>query len=829
MPPMSKKPNKRRPCQLTKNPETPFYPFFRDVSGKTVTRTLLSILTSHLLMMGLMAALTLNAHAQEKIPVSSVAQSRPDMSLYLELVSNERPTGHVAPVHFKNDEYWVNTRDLDAAGIPSTPWQHQLSSSGNTDVALNRAKGVNVIYDSLAQQLKIDMHADNLSKQDVDLREKRLFYPPQAGLGMLLNYDIYVQKNHEAGSSASAWNEIRLFSPYGSLSNTGIYRRNFSWNMSEEQKGYIRYDTRWLYTDEARVLSYEAGDLVTRALSWNNLVRIGGIQISKNFSIRPDIITYPLPQFSGTAAVPSTLDLYLDGYRTQGNKLNPGPFSVTTTPFVNGAGEAVVVTTDALGRQVSTTMPFYVTSDLLKKGFTDYTGSIGVLRQNYGISSSDYSKLAYSGSLRYGLTDSLTLGTHIEGGKSLTVGGLGATMRLGILGVANASYSASSASGLHGNQWTSGYQYTNKNFNASAQLIRYSRDWRDLSTIGSWQRPYKQSMQITAGIPMGRFGSLSGGTFSVKSNDNTTTRLTNLTWSITPGNFGTFYFSANKSNNNGGWSGFIQWILPFGHQNRDTASASVTRNDQGEYSQRLDYSRSVPSDGGFGWNVGYGFDSSSSNYRQADVTWRHNKVQMRGGFYGPENNNTTWGEMSGAFVLMDKSVFATNMVQDSFVLVSTDGVPDIPVRYENSLIGSTDSSGHLMVPSVPGYYAAKYEIDPLNLPLDMQVPEVEKRVAVKGGNGYLIRFPVKQTLPVGVRLNDEQKKPLPTGSVAKLASGKTSPVGVDGFVWFDDADPASHVTVSLPDGGRCHATFNIDRKKASGTITQIGPLECIRE
>lgn len=828
MPPMSKKPINRRECQSTRKPETRYCAVYDDVSGKTVTRTLLSILISHLLLMGLPAALTSNALA-ENLPSLAGMTKKPDMNLYLELVANEKPTGHVAPVHYRNKQYWVNTRDLAAAGIPFSPWRHQMPASGDAEIALDDAKDVKVNYDSPAQQLRINVPVDSLPEQTLDLKEKRPFYPPQAGLGMLVNYDIYVQKNRQTGSNTNAWSELRLFSPYGTLANTGIYRHDFSDNLSESQSGYVRYDTRWHYSDEVRILTYEAGDLVTRGLSWNNPVRIGGFQISKNFSVRPDIITYPLPQFSGSAAVPSTLDLYLDGYRAQSNQLNPGPFSITTTPFVNGAGEAVVVTTDALGRQVSTTLPFYVTGELLKKGLTDYAASFGVLRQRYGISSFDYSKLAYSGSLRYGLTDALTVGSHVEGGKSLTVGGLGATARLGMFGVANASYSASSGNGRHGTQWTAGYQYTNRHFNAAAQWVRYSPDWRDLSTTGTWQRPYEQSTQLTAGIPLGLFGSLSGGIFSIKNNDGNTTRLTNLTWSITPGNFGTFYFSANKSNNDSGWSGFIQWILPFGKENRDTVSSTTTRNQQGDYSQRFDYSRTVPTDGGLGWNLGYSFDSSGPNYRQADLTWRNDRMQMRGGFYGPENNNTTWGEMSGALVIMDKSLFATNMVQDSFVLVSTDGVPAIPVRYENNLIGSTDSDGHLMVPSVPGYYAAKYEIDPLNLPLDMQVPEVEKRVAVKSGNGYLMRFPVKQTLPVGIRLVDSRQNPLPAGSVARLASGKISPVGLDGFVWFDDADAENRLTVSLPDGKRCHATFSIDRKKASGTMSTIGPLECLKE
>ena len=41
--------------------------------------------------------------------------------------------------------------------------------------------------------------------------------------------------------------------------------------------------------------------------------------------------------------------------------------TLTNVPFINGAGEAVVVTTDALGRQVSTSVPFYVTSTLATK------------------------------------------------------------------------------------------------------------------------------------------------------------------------------------------------------------------------------------------------------------------------------------------------------------------------------------------------------------------------------------------------------------------------------------------------------------------------------
>ena len=81
-----------------------------------------------------------------------------------------------------------------------------------------------------------------------------------------------------------------------------------------------------------------------------------------------DLVTRPLPAFSGEAAVPTSVDLFINGYRSGSTRLQPGPFTLTNLPYINGAGDAVLVTTDALGRRVSTTLPPYVSSDLLKQG-----------------------------------------------------------------------------------------------------------------------------------------------------------------------------------------------------------------------------------------------------------------------------------------------------------------------------------------------------------------------------------------------------------------------------------------------------------------------------
>ena len=82
-----------------------------------------------------------------------------------------------------------------------------------------------------------------------------------------------------------------------------------------------------------------------------------------------------------------------------------------------------------------------------------------------------------------------------------------------------------------------------------------------------------------------------------------------------------------------------------------------------------------------------------------------------------------------------EQISAANRIDDAFVVVSTGGYADIPVRYENQEVGRTDRNGHLLVPYGSGYYRGKYEIDPMNLPPDILAAEVEQRVAVRRGSG----------------------------------------------------------------------------------------------
>ena len=77
---------------------------------------------------------------------------------------------------------------------------------------------------------------------------------------------------------------------------------------------------------------------------------MAGFQVTTDFTVRPDLVTYPVPHLSGNAAVPSTVDILINGSRVGEGRVAAGDFAVSGAPIVNGSGTVDVVLRDALGR-----------------------------------------------------------------------------------------------------------------------------------------------------------------------------------------------------------------------------------------------------------------------------------------------------------------------------------------------------------------------------------------------------------------------------------------------------------------------------------------------
>lgn len=707
-------------------------------------------------------------------------------SLWLSLDVNGRNDGVVNQVQVRNQHYYVQGRVLKDHFI------HTDSQSEWVDVST--LPNVAVRYDSLHQVLRVTVPEHWLPLQTFG-ENSRASQAISSSRGLLMNYDVYsITTRHDERYSA-LWLEQRYFSNSGYLSNTGTVRKNWR-GESATAEGYLRYDTTWRYSDIDRMVSYQLGDVVSDSLSWSHSVRLGGIRVSRNFSIRPDLVTYPLLTITGTAAVPGSVDLFINGYKTSNNTVNAGPWTLTNTPYINGSGEATLVTTDALGRQVETSIPFYVANQLLSPGLSDYDFSAGALRANYGSRSADYHAGAISSFYRYGLTPSLTLALQGEARQGLMKGGVGLDLAPWRLGTLSLSASQSEAQ-QSGQQYAVGYSWISSLFNLSLSHTQRTQHFSDLSVYDSSATLSRHAEQATLSFSPFRqtLGSIGIGYFDITSQDNTRTRLANLSWSKSLWWNSSLNLSLNKTLGDHGIAGQLQLLIPLAN---DSAIGITQRRETNNAStQTLSYSHTTPSEGGLGWDVAA--STTSRGYRQANLAWKSDYALLSGGIYGSSASHSQWADLSGSLVWMDHDLFASSKVNDAFILVSTNGFKDIPVNYENRYLGKTNGKGHLFIPYVSAWYPAKLTIDPLALPPNMSLPSIERHVSVREGSGALVTFAMHKTHPLLLTIVDHNNQPLPQGTVVEeLNSGQNTLIGYGGQAWFDDAPLSSRISVLIP-------------------------------
>lgn len=733
-------------------------------------------------------------------PRARAATAAPQ-TLFVELIVNGASRATLVELRIEDGRMTMAASVLREAGV---------AVRGDADIDLAGA-GFVPAYDALGQTLHLTVPAALLpvNRHGGPQRERVL---AEAATGAALNYDAFVQSGG-GRTSASIWSEARLFGSFGNVSTTGVARA-----ASDVGGRYLRYDTRLRRVDPDRALAFTAGDLITGAMTWTRPVRLGGVQIGRNFRSRPDLVTMPLPSFAGEAAVPSAVDLFIDGYRQQRDSVAPGRFVIDGMPAVSGAGTATIVTTDAVGRQVTTSIPFYVAPDLLRPGLTDFSAEAGLVRKRYGVDSFAYGRAAASGFVRRGITPRLTLEANGEWSARSAAAGVGSVWMPGLFGTVSASVIASRADGRSGTQVTAAYQYSARTFSIAVDHRRRSDGFRTLADFDLRDLPASgSSTRAIASVNVDRWGSFGAGYIDVKPLRGARARLATASWSMPVARSAFAFVSADYDLDRRALSAQFRIAFSFGG---GSASAGVGRDSGRRLKAQGEYSRAAPLDGGVGITAGVAVDDRGRAYGQSEAMLRTDTVQLTAGGSIADRRGAVWAGASGAIVTMDGGVFAANDVSDAFAVVSTGGVADVPVRYENQLVGKTDRRGHLLIPRIIAYQPATVSIDPMRLDAGLIPSAVRRRVAVAEGAATILTMPIRKLRSATVSLVDDNGQPIAAGAVATLADGTQSTIGWEGILYVEDVAQARSIAILRLDGSRCRAavadfsgTVSLDRRE----------------
>ncbi|HDG9763312.1 TPA: fimbrial biogenesis outer membrane usher protein, partial [Acinetobacter nosocomialis] len=581
---------------------------------------------------------------------------------------------------------------------------------------------------------------------------------------------------------------------------------------------------------------------ISNSSDWGSSVRLAGFQWSSAYTQRGDIVTSALPQFSGSAALPSTLDLYVNQQKIYSGLVPSGPFDIKQLPFISG-NEVTLVTTDATGQQIITKKPYYFSSKILAKGINEFSVDVGVPRYNYGLYSNDYDDATFaSGAIRYGYSNSLTLSGGVEASTDgLSNVGTGFAKNLFGVGVINADLAASQYKDENGYSALVGLEgRISKNISFNTSYRKVFDNYFDLARVS--QIRYLKDNQITsepqnylsysaladeiirAGINYNFYAGYGVyvGYNQIKYSDNSYKLLSaNLSGSLNK-NWG-FYSSAYKDYKNHKDYG-IYFALRYTPSTRTNAITSVS-SDSGRLTYRQEvFVLSQPKINSFGWG-GYVERDQDAHTNNASIygSYRARAAYLTGRYNRIGDNDQVALSATGSLVAAAGRIFAANEIGDGYAVVTNAG-PQSQIINGGVNLGETDKSGRFLIPSLMPYRENHIYLDPSYLPLNWNVKSTDQKTVVGYRQGTLVDFGAHQVISGLVRIVDKNNTPLLPGYSVRINGQQDAVVGYDGEVFVPNLLRQNKLEVDLLDHGSCQVIFTYNSNQYS--TKKLGPYIC---
>jgi len=652
----------------------------------------------------------------------------------------------------------------------------------------------------------------------------------------------------EAGARQHEW----LLLGNGNTVTDGTHRR-FVRLMTAAQRDQPEALRRWTL-----------GDILTSAPALAGSVNLGGLTLTRHDGMDPYRLRYPQGAVQGQASLPSEVEVYVDGQRVRTERVRPGEFEIRDLTTQQGARAVQVLVRDPFGRVRQYDYALYTSDQLLPRGEHDYQYALGALRRGYGSHSFDYGAPALSGWHRWGASDALTLGGHVQARAGLLNMGGGTTATLGAAGVLSLDAAVSQvhpatpggSPRAHALQAQYGYDTHRWGLGLSARREAPGYAVLDESRTLS-NRAWSGTVQASRTLADGSVLSASRSLTTVHSADRISVpagwrladteprRSTTLAYArFWPSLRASLRVAASRIHDSQGVRNELTAGLTISLEGPRLLTVAAG-HDSGGSTQAVQLSQPLPPGEGWGWEVGTERDArqgqdgpgdrSTRWHGTAQLNARH--LQWRGDLQhhaGPGKGADEWHvAASGGVAWIGGGWHATRPVQDAHALVQVGRLEGVPVRVNGLAVGETDARGQLFVPQVTAWQEVEFTIDPRHLPIDQSVPRVSRRVVLPDRGGAVIDFQARRVQAVAARLVHAAhgpSVPLPQATIRLQAGGQQveATTGREGEIYLENLPAGTYRGLALPPGmdEAAACRFELRVPASDEVVIDAGDLAC---
>lgn len=715
----------------------------------------------------------------------------------------------------KRGELYLWSRDLQRWRFRTPAAGTAIEYQNEQYYPLSALSDVSHKYDQKDLTLMIEVRPEAFARTVLTTQFGSISPTAKSRPGGFLNYDLFASHSPESTQRSGQF-ELGYFNRYG-VGTSNVLAEHLG-----SHPRLTRLDTAWTVDFPEKMQRLRVGDAINSPGSWGRSVYFGGIQFGTNFGTQPGFVSFPQQSVAGQAALPSTVDVFVNNALVSRQNVPPGPFSISKLPVITGAGEVQLVVRDLLGREQLITRPFYGSQALLGKGLADYSYEFGFARENFGINSNDYGNWLGTGTYRRGLTDRFTGEVHAEAMKNQATLGAGGDTLIPQFGTINTYAAASQSNGMRGGTVLLGMdrQANPWSFGARSQWAS-----RSFAQVGL-QAPHLVPAQVNSlnlSYAAHAWGSVGIAYVGQRYRDQDDMRIATLSYSVSLGKLGSLSIAALR-NLTGAQSTtmFATLSIPLSPATSLSLSAQSVRGGNG--GNRTDFTtalqRNLPSGEGYGYQLQARSDGSS----EASLALQNNVGTYTGGIAQGQGSTATRLGVSGGVAMLGGDVFFSRRIDQSFAVARIPDYPNVRILADNQPAGRTDADGNALIPRLRAYDRNVLSIDQRDLPLDAEIAALKLEVILPFRSGIDVEFPIKRSRGATFTIHLEDGTPLPVGaSVQIIGNDAIYPVGYGGETYVTGLGPSNSMLATWS-GQSCE--FVVRFVPGADPLPDLGSFSC---
>lgn len=729
----------------------------------------------------------------------------------LELVVNQVPAGE-SLVILRGTDALVPITSLTQAGLNGFKGRRELVGPEEFVSLASLSPDISFSLDELELRVNITASPELLGRTVRDLwsgAPANLVYGRDTST--YVNYAVNWRTGNHADLFAESATSFRGASVYNTFAATERSARRGLTSVTIDRRRSLQ---RWTFGDSLAYSGALGGD------AW-----IGGISVAREFSIDPYYLRYPTLSLSTPIAVPSVMEVQVNGQVVRQEPVAPGRLDVRNVPLTLGRNDARIVVRDAFGQTRELSSTYYLTTTALARGVQDYQYSIGFRRFGVADLNWDYRTPVLLARHRVGITDSLTAGGRVEMDPGrLFSGGPSVNVRVPF-GEMEAAASVSRRRDEWGSAALTAFNYSGRPISAGGSIMLASRRYATLAPNPLNEDPAAQA-NLYASAALGSPLSLTMQHSMTRLYQGLTRERSALLASIHISRSIelTGSVSRTRDERGRGREAYAGLTVLFG---RASATVSHTR-DQQRQRLALDAQQPLPVGAGYGYQMHVEDGATNLTTGVARYQTQHGRYELRRESVG--NQTATTVSAMGSIVGIGGGLYATRPVQQSFALIRVPGVEGVRAYSSHQEIGKTGHGGDVLVPDLQAYYGNILNIADGDIPIQYAVANAGLTLAPPYRGGAVARFDVQKVQRVLGRLkvvSGREEKYQQYGELTVTTeNGRSygSPVGSDGTFYFENLPKGAHSAVMEYRGTRCSFTLTIP--PSDGTMLDLGIIRC---